>query len=231
MAVHDFSGRTTIKDGRGVTHKVSWGLYYLLLAAFKMSHTKHFGGESGRWTIYQGSFSNGAQSAGTHTGSGAVDTSPFNQKNRVYILRLLGMAGWYRYRTSYWVAHIHAIVAGDGGADRLAKAQVQSMYRGRNGLANNGADNGPRLLVHPLFVNPEKASGAYGKRWIKQNCHAYTQQTVKAPQYGAFAKGTEIETVAVTAIISGGEKTYWHITADGRCFHEANVSLTEIVAA
>lgn len=217
---HKFSGRTTYHGKR-----VNYGVWYALKAAEKMLRTKHFGGEKSWITLYQGSYSNGSLSAGTHTGSGAFDSSEWNWKNRVLVLRILGFAAWRRTRAQGpWINHIHAIMAGDGGAAAGAKRQVTAFWNGKNGLASNRADDGPKMYgARPLFVFPLKSTGKPGKRYCTTACHAYTRQTTKAPRYGGeIAVGDVLEVVAVTRDAKTGK--LWSVTADGRCIYEDNFS-------
>lgn len=219
FALATFSGRTTYHGKR-----VNYGLWYALKAAEKMLRTPHFGGESSWITILQGSFSNGSLSAGTHTGSGAFDSTAHNWRNRLIVFRILGLAAWRRTRAQGpWVEHIHAIMCGDGGAAAGAKRQVTAYWNGRNGLGTNRVDDGPKMFgARPLFVFPLKATGKPGKRYCTTACNAYTRQTTKAPQYGSFKVGDVLTVVAVTRDARTGK--LWGVTAEGRCIYEDNFS-------
>lgn len=102
-------------------------------------------------TLTQGSYNAGgvAASAGTHDGGGAVDISvnawsAATRTKVVVALRKAGFAAWLRTPAQGFAYHIHGIAIGDREASRGAKNQVQSYFNGRNGLANNGADDAER---------------------------------------------------------------------------------------
>ncbi len=102
--------------------------------------------------LTQGSYSSGvSQSAGTHDGGGAVDVNVGHLcgKPRVAMVRALrrvGFAAWYRSPSQGdWPAHIHAIAVSDPDLSSGAQSQVSDYYRGRNGLANHAADDGPKV--------------------------------------------------------------------------------------
>lgn len=105
--------------------------------------------------ISQGSYSTTVEaSGGTHDGGGAVDwgsTSP----EVVLAARQVGFAAWLRDPTQGpWPWHIHAIAIGDSDLASLAASQVTSYRSGRNGLASNGLDNGPKVRPIPQFRYP-----------------------------------------------------------------------------
>lgn len=104
----------------------------------------------------QGSWSGASASAGTHSGCGAIDLVGSADDLRVIVRegRRVGFAGWVRSPSQGpWPWHAHMIAVQPGGkGDRgcLAPAaadQVEDYYEGRNGLANNGRDDGPRQWV------------------------------------------------------------------------------------
>lgn len=214
-------GDRTTYHGKPVNH----GTKALLIAANKMLATPTFGGEREDLTITQGSYNRGgvSASAGTHDGGGAFDATPFNDKNREHVFRLLGGAGWIRPTISgLWSRHIHVIVDGDGTASAGAKRQVTKYHERRDGLASNHPDPGYRMLVFPLFVDPDKATGKPGKRYCTRAAHVYAQPTTSAKNLGAVGVGDVLDAVAVVNV--GGE--YWFVTADGKCGHESNFSRT-----
>lgn len=108
-----------------------------------------------RLTLVQGSYRAGAgasASAGTHDGGGVVDIRTWDLPGKgltpeqvVLALRRAGFAAWFRTKAQGFDPHIHAVAIGDKQLHPTAKAQVEAYYRGRNGLANNGRDDGPRL--------------------------------------------------------------------------------------
>lgn len=105
----------------------------------------------------QGSWSGASASAGTHSGCGAYDGcigySAAQMDEAVAALRRVGFAAWRRTSAQGFTPHVHAIAVQPGGkGDRgclhaSAHDQVVDYYEGRNGLANNGADDGPRSYV------------------------------------------------------------------------------------
>lgn len=105
--------------------------------------------------ITQGSYNAGrvSQSAGTHDGGGAIDiTGVSDWDEAVRALREVGFAAWHRTAAQGpWVPHIHAIAIGDRELSWGAQNQVKSYYAGRNGLASNGPDDGPRIRPIPVW--------------------------------------------------------------------------------
>lgn len=84
-----------------------------------------------------------AASAGTHGSGGAWDDNQTSTR-ALQIAREMGAAKWKRTKAQgFDMGHGHGVLNGCPHAAPLAKAQVQSLARGRNGLANNGADDGP----------------------------------------------------------------------------------------
>ncbi len=97
--------------------------------------------------IAQGSYmgaGGAAASAGTH-GAEAVDlrVRHLTTAQRVKLVRALkdvGFAAWFRPEIpGLWGPHIHALPIG-GDLDPLARAQVYSFDRGRNGLRGDALD-------------------------------------------------------------------------------------------
>jgi len=212
-AVQDrkFGGRTTYHGKRA-----NWGLWYAMQAANKMLAHPRNGGENSPVTWYQGSWSGAAASAGTHRGSGTFDCTPYNWKNRLWVFRLLGFAIWMRpRRAGLWVQHMHAVMAGDGGAAASAIRQVVAFWRrpSRDGLAGNRVDTQlPRMLCRPLFVYPLKAVGKPGWFLCNITCGAYEQQTTAAKRVDTVNEGEKWEVVAVTRDRDTGK--YWGLTRD-----------------
>ncbi len=109
--------------------------------------------------LTQGSYNAGgvAASAGTHDGGGTFDASVRGLSatqitHRVRSLRKAGWAAWHRLLLpGTWPPHIHAVAIGDKELAPLARSQVRAYKDGRNGLASNGTDNGPR--VDPAFFS------------------------------------------------------------------------------
>lgn len=105
-------------------------------------------------TLAQGSYNAGGvkASAGTHDGGGVVDLAPYDHDRKVLELRRAGFAAWYRPAVpGLWGAHIHAVLIGNRKLSAGARAQVADYLAGRNGLANHGADDGPRQYVNNRY--------------------------------------------------------------------------------
>ncbi|GAB3440118.1 peptidoglycan-binding protein [Actinophytocola sediminis] len=100
-------------------------------------------------TLTQGSYtSSNPDSAGTHDGGGVVDIgvnsmSTTQRWQTVRALRTVGFAAWLRTPSDGFAYHIHANGISDPDMSRTARDQVNDYYYGRNGLANNAADNTP----------------------------------------------------------------------------------------
>ena len=100
-------------------------------------------------TLTQGSYnSSNPDSAGTHDGGGVVDISVSSMTTTqrwqtVKALRTVGFAAWLRTPDDGFAYHIHANAISDPDMSRPARNQINDYYFGRNGLANNAADNTP----------------------------------------------------------------------------------------
>lgn len=110
-------------------------------------------------TITQGSYNAGGvtASAGTHDGGGVVDLAPYDHARKVLELRRTGFAAWYRPElwrdgVRVWPPHIHAVLMGNARLSSAARAQVQAYLAGKDGLAGNGPDNGPRNFTDRRFT-------------------------------------------------------------------------------
>lgn len=103
--------------------------------------------------VEQGSYSPGEDptSAGTHDGGGAVDLdaealTAAKRTALVTAMRRVGFAAWLRTPSQGdWPLHIHGIAVNDTDLSLAAQKQVGQYYLGRNGLANNGPDDGPQV--------------------------------------------------------------------------------------
>lgn len=110
--------------------------------------------------LTQGSYNKGGvtASAGTHDGGGVVDVSlkdaktgelfPEVRRNRIRdAMRQVGFAAWIRNPSQSnppWPWHCHAVAVGDKELSSGAAQQVVAYHNGKNGLASNGKDDGPR---------------------------------------------------------------------------------------
>jgi len=103
----------------------------------------------------QGSYNPGGDptSAGTHDGGGVVDVSVkgMTAAYRVTVaraLRRVGFAAWVRTpRQGDWPYHVHAVAISDPDLSSPAQHQVGDYYLGRNGLADRGPDDGPKVTI------------------------------------------------------------------------------------
>jgi len=113
-----------------------------------------------QFVVTQGSYQRGAGdplSAGTHDLGGVVDLRWCGHRACLRALREAGFAAWHRTpRQGPWPDHIHAVVLGHPDRTELAYRQAVAFRNGRNGLASNGPDDGPRLDVinPPIFPWP-----------------------------------------------------------------------------
>lgn len=105
------------------------------------------------FAITQGSYqSSVSASAGTHDRGGALDLAWTGDPDDVRALRRAGFAAWHRSPAQGpWGHHIHAVVVDHPDLAPSAARQVVAYRNGRNGLANNGPDDGPRLNPIPVF--------------------------------------------------------------------------------
>lgn len=106
-----------------------------------------------QFVVTQGSYqSSVAASAGTHDRGGVVDLRARSMSNdkrtrMVAALRAVGFAAWLRTPTQGpWVHHVHAVLCNHPDLAPSAQRQVNAYRAGRNGLANNGPDDGPAPL-------------------------------------------------------------------------------------
>ncbi|MGI5323861.1 peptidoglycan-binding domain-containing protein [Actinomadura nitritigenes] len=106
--------------------------------------------------LSQGSYNPGGDpsSAGTHDGGGVVDISVtgMSAATRTSVaraLRQVGFAAWVRNPDQGdWPWHIHAAAINDTDLSSQAQHQTGDYYLGLDGLADRGADDGPRVPIH-----------------------------------------------------------------------------------
>lgn len=104
--------------------------------------------------IVQGSYNDDVEASGnTHDGGGVVDFSvrgltASQMSAAVKALRQAGLIAWLRSpHQGPWSAHIHAVERASQTLSPAAARQVLAWEKGRNGLAGNGPDDGPRINV------------------------------------------------------------------------------------
>jgi len=126
-----------------------WGVLLDERTADMLDETQRLSGVS--LTATQGCYSGGVEaSAGTHDGGGAVDLSAsgLNQGEKDAVLlagRRVGFALWHRTPSQgNWPYHFHGIAGGCPDLSSGARDQWNDFLAGRNGLANNAPDDGPR---------------------------------------------------------------------------------------
>ena len=198
--------------------------YERLQSTNKMTKSTRFGGETSNATLMQG-IGGYVKSGGTHISGGCYDTTSYNYKNRVYCGRLLGGTDWYRpynWDNAGGGAHIHANTIGVGYASSSAKAQWTAYYNDRNGLRNNGPDNGPQLITKPLFVAPWTDRGKRGVFYLKKGYTARAEGSTKAKSLGAIPVGAKFTVIGRVNV--GG--TLWAINKDGKHLPASILSAT-----
>lgn len=206
---------------------VNEGTKEILAALNKLVRSSAFGSEKEDVSMMQGGYNKGgvAASAGTHDGGGAFDLSPFNWKNRVKALRILGCASWHRPHN--WdlrggSEHIHTIVAGDGTASAGAKSQVVDYDADRNGLANRAKDADWRPKSLPILFHLP-AGTDLAVRYAKSATKMYDQPNTKGASKGTLAKGAKFTPVAMVKVGA----SYWVINVDGKCVLDSAVTKTK----
>lgn len=126
-------------------HKLNARTRDMLIAARKLTGVAMY--------ITQGGYNKGGvvASAGTHDGGGALDIRAIGltdaqRREVVAALRAVGFAAWLRDPDEGdWPWHIHAEALDDDEASAGAKRQWTAYKNHRNGLANNGPDEGRPL--------------------------------------------------------------------------------------
>ncbi len=146
----DTSGRPLVVDSRTLAK--------LRAAELRLGH---------KFVVVQGSYRGGAgarASAGTHDRGGVIDLRTWDlppdisPQAAVRALREAGLIAWYRTKAQGFDPHFHAIDYGNPDLAPAAARQVTAWEQGRNGLANNGPDDGPRVSV-PKDPPPKPTPG------------------------------------------------------------------------
>lgn len=120
----------------------------ILLVGSRILALPEFGNESEEPpTATQGSYRPRTTYSGTtHTGCAAVDLTAYNWRQRLQVFDLLGADLFHRLRTEGdWPEHLHMGTRGMGCAADSLQGQLAAVQRGKNGLANNGADRDANL--------------------------------------------------------------------------------------
>jgi len=98
--------------------------------------------------IFQGGYNRGgvAKSAGTHDRGGVLDVGQYSTA-ALRVWRSWGVIMWHRTPAQGFMHHGHGVWHDCPHQSAGAQNQVAAYFRGRNGLANNGPDDGPKKLV------------------------------------------------------------------------------------
>jgi hypothetical protein len=134
--------------------------------------------------VTQGSYqSTVAASAGTHDKGGVVDLRWTGDNADISALRAAGFAAWHRTPSQGpWPDHVHAVLTGHPLLAPSAARQVESYRVGRNGLASNGPDDGPRVTPHPRanWWPPKQEEDMPYSDWPKADKDALVDDVAKA---------------------------------------------------
>lgn len=136
-------------------HQLDHLTLQIVRAADKLLALPTFGGEREPMTIMQGSFRpKSTYSALTHAGTGVIDVTPFNWKNRVIVFDLLGAVAFHRVKAQGFDPHIHVVVDGLGTVHPSAQAQIAECKNGGDGLLGSQPDPDKALRsgLWPLAV-------------------------------------------------------------------------------
>ncbi|WP_052336337.1 hypothetical protein [Nocardioides alkalitolerans] len=134
----------------------------------KLAYAEYLLGK--KLTIVQGSYmgtGGAAASAATHNGGGVIDIRSWSllplitPQRAVEALRRAGFVAWYRTKAQGFDPHIHAIDYGNPNLHPSAERQVVAWANGRNGLASNGYDDGPKVII-PKVAPPIPRKRATG---------------------------------------------------------------------
>ncbi|GAA0627390.1 hypothetical protein HPO96_37020 [Kribbella sandramycini] len=153
--------------------------------------------------ITQGGFNNGAvsASAGTHDGGGALDISAHYMTDAeiaeaIRRLRQVGFAAWHRMPSQGpWVEHIHCIAVDCSSLSKGAANQVKAYRKGKNGLANNGPDDGDQLYVKNTWESYQAGLAAKNGTRVSLSSIAY------AARGGYFHSGQKVAEESARAAV------------------------------
>ncbi|YAL83069.1 peptidoglycan-binding protein [Dermacoccaceae bacterium W4C1] len=146
------AGRFTVTRPVTLGAKVNWqGAQFRQRTVDMLKEARRISGVA--VVVEQGSYAVGQDptSAGSHDGGGAVDLDAEALTTTqctalVTAMRRVGFAAWRRTPSQgKWPLHIHGIAVLDTDLAPLARQQVGLYYEGRNGLSNNGRDDGPAV--------------------------------------------------------------------------------------
>lgn len=183
-------------------------------------------------TLTQGGYNGGgvAASAGTHDGGAAFDLSYYQAVQKVWWLRLLGVAASRRFKPPFDSEHIHGVVIGNTSASSGAKHQVAQYLNGTNGLANYGKDQDRR----PINPNIQFVfNSRVGDWYTKKTTYGYSQPNRKATKVAKRNKNAfhivNIATVKVwekSALKPKGQWVEWIVTKNGTFYKKSDLKTT-----
>lgn len=156
--------------------------------------------------VAQGSYNGGgvAASGGTHDGGGVADFSvrgltALQVSAAVKALRQSGLIAWFRSpNQGPWAAHIHAVERASQTLSPAAAKQVLAWEKGRNGLASNGRDDGPKVNV-PIGVPMNNV-----QKFRELVAFAITEYGSRVPRRRRIARGM---VAAISAALKTGPKS------------------------
>jgi len=214
------SDRTTYTSSAG-TIAVDQLTKQVLATANRLLSLPKFGGETPPMNGLQGCWRPWTSYSGpTHRGCGTVDVSPYNWRNRVVVLDLLGMVPFHRTRAQGdWPEHIHMVLDGMGCVDKYAQGQITSAKNGRDGLKGNHADPDAHLRSHlwPLAVFQGRTGTLTPTRPTRlYDGPSYSRQILKR---GCMPKVTTVNAlmeVSVARVVKGAVvRERWFVTDTG----------------
>lgn len=116
-----------------------------------------------KFTIVQGAWrgsQGAAASADTHDRGGVIDLRSWDLPPHISVwealteLRRAGLIAFARTKAQGFDPHFHVIDYGNPNLAPGAARQVRAWENGRNGLASNGRDDGPRVKIPKDPPNP-----------------------------------------------------------------------------
>lgn len=127
-------------------------------------------------------------SAGTHRTPGAADTAQFST-GQLKVARQMGAAAWKRTTAQgFDMVHCHLVI--NCPCNTSSIYQWRACNGNRNGLANNGRDDGPRSgIKFPLIDWDEGIAWAKARQAPKFTKRVSTYVVTDAPAYGRETYG------------------------------------------
>ena len=214
----DTSGRPLVVDNRTLAK--------LRAAEKALGHT---------FVITQGSWrgeGGAVASAGTHDRAGVVDLRTWDlppsvsPQEAVLALRRAGLIAWYRTTAQGFEPHIHAIDYGNPDLAPSAARQVEAWKAGRNGLASNGPDDGPRIPI-PMDPPREDDDDMPYTDWPQKDRDALVADLAKALSPRVKVPSDEERTVDLATAVAWG----WHHARAANFQTKNGVNVEQLAAA